>query len=66
MEYCEVVTPTANLVSDDLFASLQRDFADEEIIELAFLIGWINLLNRFNNALQIKYQDECAKLKVPT
>lgn len=63
MEYCEYVTRDANLVSDDLFARLRRNFTDEEIVELTFVIGWINLLNRFNNALQIRYHGEYARLK---
>lgn len=63
LEYCEVVTRDANLVSDELFARLQKVFTDEEIVELTFAIGWINLLNRFNNALRIRYHDEYSMLK---
>jgi AhpD family alkylhydroperoxidase len=66
LEYCEIVTKNANLVSDDLFAKLRRVFTDEEIIELTFVIGWINLLNRFNNALQIRYHGEYARLSATT
>ncbi len=63
LEYTEVVTKNANMVSEDLFARLKAVFTDEEIVELTFAIGWINMLNRFNNALQIRYHGEYGRLK---
>lgn len=58
MAYTEVVTRDSNRVTDDLFAELKRHFTDPEIVELTFLIGFINMLNRFNNALGIRYHGE--------
>ena len=36
-----------------MHAQLQAHFTDPQIVELTFLIGFINMLNLFNNALQI-------------
>ena len=31
-----------------------------EIVELTFLVGYINMLNWFNNALQVEYRGELS------
>ena len=54
LEYAEQVTTDANLVSDELYERLSNEFNDSEIVELTLAIGLINLLNKFNDALQIK------------
>jgi hypothetical protein len=33
-------------------------FSDPEIVELTFLIGYITMLNLFNNCLQIRYHGD--------
>ena len=43
----------ANRIEEDFFDRLRKEFSDEEIVELTFLIGLIQLLNLFNNALQV-------------
>jgi len=58
LEYTVVVTRDANRVDDHLFARLRRHFDDREIVELTYVIGLINMLNRFNNALDIRYGGE--------
>ena len=57
IEYTEQVTKDANKVADELFARLKQHFNDGEIIELTLSIGMINLLNKFNDALQIKFRE---------
>ncbi|MFB6222161.1 MAG: carboxymuconolactone decarboxylase family protein [Haloarcula sp.] len=57
LDYAEQVTEDANRVGDTLFARLQEQFTDEEIIELTLAIGLISLLNKFNNALNIRYEN---------
>ena len=37
------------------------DLGEAEIVELTFLIGYINMLNWFNNALQVEYRGELAE-----
>jgi uncharacterized peroxidase-related enzyme len=58
LQYTEVVTKDSNRVTDELFASLREHFTDPEIVEITFVIGFINMLNRFNNALGIRYNDD--------
>ena len=58
LAYTEVVTRDSNRVSDILFAEIKQHFTDPEIVELTFLIGFINMLNRFNNALGIRYKGD--------
>lgn len=58
LQYTEVVTRDSNRVTDQLFSELRQHFNDPEIVELTFLIGFINMLNRFNNALGIRYNGD--------
>ncbi len=58
LRYTQEMIRDSNRVDDVFFASLRDEFSDPEIVELTFLIGYINLLNLFNNALQVAYQDE--------
>lgn len=58
LAYTEVVTRDSNRVTDALFTDLRAHFTDPEIVELTFLIGFINMLNRFNNALGIRYRGD--------
>ena len=37
-------------------------FSDPELVELSFLIGYINMLNLFNNSLDVRYEGEYAAL----
>ena len=64
MEYAELVTRDANRVSDECFARLREAFSDAEIVELTFMIGLITMLNRFNNALQIRHGGEYREVRV--
>jgi alkylhydroperoxidase family enzyme len=43
-------------VSDDLFARLQRQFSDDEIVELTMVIAWENSSSKFNRALRVASQ----------
>ena len=58
IQYAESVTRDSNRVPDSLFARLKEHYSDAEIVELTFLIGLITLLNRFNNALGVRYNGE--------
>jgi len=61
VEYTRAVMADSNRVSDELFARLRRTFTEPEIVELTFLVGLINMLNLFNNSLQVTYRDDYAK-----
>ena len=58
VEYTREVTRDANRVPDGLFTALHEVFTEPEIVELTFLIGFINMLNLFNNALRVTYRGE--------
>jgi AhpD family alkylhydroperoxidase len=64
MEYAEQITRDSNRVSDELFARLKEQFSDPEIVELTFLTGLITMLNRFNNALGVRYNGEMSGMAV--
>ena len=58
LDYTEQAIRDANGIGEDFFDRLRREFSDEEIVELTFLIGLIQLLNLFNNALRVTYRGE--------
>jgi AhpD family alkylhydroperoxidase len=58
VEYAEHITRDSNLIPDAFFDRLRAAFNDAEIVELTFHVGFITMLNRFNNALQIAYHGE--------
>jgi AhpD family alkylhydroperoxidase len=64
IEYALAVHRNSSQVSADLFQRLQDAFADAEIVELTFLTGFINMLNWFNNALEVRYRMEFQGLNV--
>lgn len=58
LDYTTRAIRDANGIGEDFFDRLRREFSDEEIVELTFLIGLINLLNLFNNALRVTYRGD--------
>ena len=46
-------------------AELSTRFSDPELVELSFLIGYINMLNLFNNLLHVRYRGEYGLLRTP-
>jgi alkylhydroperoxidase family enzyme len=64
IEYAELMTRDANRIPDEFFARLRKRFSDSEMVELTFLVGLITMLNRFNNALGVRYLGELAGMAV--
>lgn len=62
LEYTRAAMRESNRVPDELFERLKQRFTEPEIVELTFLIGFINMLNLFNNCLQVRYHDDYASL----
>lgn len=58
LAYTGTVMEDSNRVPNELFDQLKEKFSNEEIVELTFLIGFINMLNMFNNALQVTFHEE--------
>ena len=51
MRYAETLTKTCR-VSDDLYWQLEANFTRDEIVELCFLVGLSNLVNRIPATFQ--------------
>ncbi len=64
LRFAELVTRDSNAIPDEFFNELLTAFNQSEIVELTFLIGFITMLNRFNNALQIRYHEEFKDVEV--
>ena len=61
--YTRAVMAHSNAIPDGLRLELHEHFSDPELVELTFLIGYINMLNLFNNGLGVRYKGEYALLK---
>jgi AhpD family alkylhydroperoxidase len=61
--YTRAAMTNSNEVPEPLAAELREHFTDPELVELSFLIGYINMLNLFNNLLQVRYNGEYAVLR---
>ena len=65
IEYTRAAMSDSNAVPDSLMAEVTTNFSDPELVELSFLIGYINMLNLFNNLLQVRYSGEYRLLRTP-
>lgn len=53
LRFSELMTTDARGVTEEVWAALQEQFDDGEIIELAAVIGVMNAVNRLADALKI-------------
>jgi AhpD family alkylhydroperoxidase len=60
--YTRAAMADSNHVPAALQAELHELFTDPELVELSFLIGYINMLNLFNNLLGVRYAGEYLAL----
>jgi AhpD family alkylhydroperoxidase len=58
--YTRAAMSDSNHIPEPLRAELSALFSDPELVELTFLIGFINMLNLFNNCLEVRYNGEYA------
>jgi AhpD family alkylhydroperoxidase len=65
VDYTLVAHHDSNNVPPELDARLHALFSDAELVELTFLIGYINMLNLFNNLLEVRYDGEYLALETP-
>jgi len=61
--YTKAAMANSNAVPDALASQLKEQFSDPELVELSFLIGYINMLNLFNNLLGVRYNGEYSMLR---
>jgi len=62
VEYTRAAMTDSNHIPAALSLELKELFSDPELVELSFLIGFINMLNLFNNLLEVRYSGEYALL----
>jgi alkylhydroperoxidase family enzyme len=58
VQLTRAVAYDSNAIPQALMDEVHEHFSDPELVELAFLIGYINMLNLFNNLLQVRYHGE--------
>jgi alkylhydroperoxidase family enzyme len=63
IDYAKAVAADSNAIPEPLSRELHEHFSDAELVELTFLIGYITMLNLFNNALGIRYNGEYGLLR---
>jgi alkylhydroperoxidase family enzyme len=59
VELAERMTHTNKRVNDKFFGRLKKYFSDEEIVELAAVIGLENFRSKFNPVFAIESQNFC-------
>ena len=62
IEYTRAAMTDSNHIPVELSSQLKELFSDPELVELSFLIGFINMLNLFNNLLEVRYSGEYSIL----
>jgi AhpD family alkylhydroperoxidase len=65
VEYTRAAQADSNRLPDALTRELQEQFTDPELVELSFLIGYISMLNMFNNLLEVRYSGDYRALREP-
>jgi alkylhydroperoxidase family enzyme len=60
--YTKAVLADSNNLPDELMDRVHAEFSDPELVELTFLVGYINLLNLFNNSLGVRYRGDYRAL----
>lgn len=61
--YTRAAMTESNAIPAQLAQQLKEQFSDPELVELTFLIGYINMLNLFNNCLDVRYHGEYQALR---
>lgn len=59
LELCERMTYTNKRVTDRFFGRLKKYFSEEELVELAAIIGLENFRSKFNPVFAVKSQGFC-------
>ena len=60
LELAERMTYTSKKVTERFFRSLQREFADEELVELAAVIAHENFRSKFNTVFGVQPNNLCT------
>ena len=63
VEYTQAAMRDSNAIPERLARELHEQFTDAELVEVTFLIGYITMLNTFNNLLEVRYHDDYRALR---
>ena len=66
VEYTQAAMRDSNAIPEGLARELHEQFSDEELVEVTFLIGYITMLNTFNNLLEVRYHGDYRALRDET
>ncbi|MBM4264792.1 MAG: hypothetical protein FJ143_06705 [Deltaproteobacteria bacterium] len=59
LELCERMTYTNKRVTDKFFSRLKKHYSEEELVELAAIIGLENFRSKFNPVFAVESQGFC-------
>ena len=59
MEFAERMAYTGKRVTDRFFKRLQKEFTDEELVELSAIIAYENFRSKFNPVFSIEANGLC-------
>jgi alkylhydroperoxidase family enzyme len=59
LELCERMTYTSKRITDHFFNRLKRHYSEEEMVELAAIIGLENFRSKFNPVFAVESQGFC-------
>lgn len=57
VEYARAATRDSNRVPESLMQTLHGLYSDAELVEITAVIGFISMLNLFNNCLGVRHED---------
>ena len=63
IDYTRAAMADSNHIPESLIAQVKAVFSEPELVELTFLIGYINMLNLFNNLLGVRYNGDYRVLR---
>ena len=62
IEFTRAAMKDGNHIPEALWLQVGDVFTEPEVVELTFLVGYINMLNLFNNCLGVRYSGEYSVL----
>lgn len=62
VEYTRAVMHDSNHIPEALWTEMRAAFTEPDLVEITFLVGYINMLNLFNNSLGVRYSGEYSIL----
>lgn len=61
LDYTHAALANPHAISEEVWSQTKAHFTEGEIVELTLLIGLIGMLNRFNDCLGVRYNNDYAE-----